>query len=343
MRGLPGRETAIRLREVKSKLKVLFGVLVVVASLFSILLSGPLFKFEPLPSNGIVSRVNEAADLDAYLANEEAKVANLKPDLAKAIVWATPEKKRTPLAIVYVHGFSASRGESSPVFEDLAKELGANLFFTRLTAHGLNDEGRSFATLRAQSLIDDAREALAIGRRLGERVILVGMSTGAALTLQLIAENRNASDIAAHVMISPNYCPVDERARLISGPLGPTLARVFVGTYREFEPENAAHKYFWTSRYRAEGIAAMMDVVNAVDRMDLSIIRVPTLTLYSKKDSVVSVPLIEKKHAEIGAGVKEIVDLPEARGHLVAGSAVAPEAIEPAERVIRRFLEKALH
>lgn len=86
----------------------------------------------------------------------------------------------------------------------------------------------------------------------------------------------------------------------------------------------------------------MMDLVNAVDRLDLSQVRVPTMTLYSKKDTVVSVPLIEKKHAEIGSGVKKIVDLPEGQGHLVCGDAVAPQATKPAEREILAFLKEAL-
>ncbi len=290
----------------------------------------------------MIEAIGNASDLDAHLAAEEAKVAKLKPDLAKAIVWASPAKKRTPLSIVYIHGFSASRGEFSPVFENVAKELGANVYFTRLAAHGLDDAGESFATLTAQALMDDAREALAIGRRIGERVILVGMSTGAALTLELIAENKSASDIAAHVMISPNYCPADSRARFLSGPLGRTLARFAIGTHRSFKPANDAHRYYWTSSYRSEGVAAMMDLVNAVDRMDLSQIRVPTMTLYSKKDSVVSVPLIESKHAEIGAGLKKIVDLPEAEGHLVAGDAVAPQATKAAEREILAFIKGVL-
>lgn len=319
-----------------------WGAVIVLSGLSSLILSGPLFKFEPRESAAVIAAVHDARDIDQYLAEKESKVERLRADLAKAVVWANADKRRTPYSIIYIHGFPASRGETAPLFEDIAKELGANLFYTRLKGHGLDDGGEAFATIGAQDWYDDAREALAIGRRIGERVIVVGMSTGAALTLPLIAENRNASDIAAHIMISPNYCPVDDRARFISGPFGPSLARVLIGKYREFETENAAHRYYWTPRQRAEGVATMMDVVNAANRLDLRGLRVPTLTLYSKRDTVVSVPLIESKHASIGASVKKIVDLPEANGHLIAGSAVAPQGLAAAKREILSFLKEAL-
>jgi alpha-beta hydrolase superfamily lysophospholipase len=39
--------------------------------------------------------------------------------------------------------------------------------------------GAEFASISAQDWLDDARETLAIGRRIGERVVMIGTSTGA--------------------------------------------------------------------------------------------------------------------------------------------------------------------
>ncbi|TIX10328.1 MAG: alpha/beta hydrolase, partial [Mesorhizobium sp.] len=76
-------------------------------------------------------------DPQAYLAREEAAVPNIRDGLEKEIIWANPMvHAKTPLAMVYIHGFSASKGEVRPLPDDVADELGANLFYTRLTGHG---------------------------------------------------------------------------------------------------------------------------------------------------------------------------------------------------------------
>ncbi|MGL4320668.1 MAG: alpha/beta hydrolase, partial [Paracoccaceae bacterium] len=54
-------------------------------------------------------------DLDAYLATSEAGFADITPGSAKRIVWAGAVGAKTPLAIVYVHGFSATAEEIRPV------------------------------------------------------------------------------------------------------------------------------------------------------------------------------------------------------------------------------------
>src|SRR5262245_23767313 len=136
-------------------------------------LAGPLFPFTPRPSD-IADAVALAPDVDAYLREREAEQPDVKPEQAKTIVWDEPAaRSRTPLALVYVHGFSASRRDITPVVETLASTLRANAFLTRLAAHG-SASAAGFATVTAQDWLDDAREALAIGRRIGE----IGRASG---------------------------------------------------------------------------------------------------------------------------------------------------------------------
>ena len=50
-------------------------------------------------------------DLDTYVAASEARFDDLRPGNERQIVWAYPvSRARTPIAIVYIHGFSASPG-----------------------------------------------------------------------------------------------------------------------------------------------------------------------------------------------------------------------------------------
>ncbi|TIP53097.1 MAG: alpha/beta hydrolase, partial [Mesorhizobium sp.] len=76
-------------------------------------------------------------DPQAYLARKEAAVPDIHDGLEKEIIWANPMvHARTPLSIVYIHGFSASKGEVRPLPDEVADQLDANLFYTRLTGHG---------------------------------------------------------------------------------------------------------------------------------------------------------------------------------------------------------------
>ena len=122
-------------------------------------------------------------DLNHYLNQSESRFSNIREGLNKEILWANAEEKQTEYSIVYLHGFSASRQEISPVMEKVADALGANLFFTRLSGHGQTTEALSEST--PKEWFQDATEALEIGKRLGEKVILVGTSTGATLALWL--------------------------------------------------------------------------------------------------------------------------------------------------------------
>ncbi|TIN41210.1 MAG: alpha/beta hydrolase, partial [Mesorhizobium sp.] len=76
-------------------------------------------------------------DPQAYLARKEAAVPDIHDGLEKEIIWVNPMvHARTPLSIVYIHGFSASKGEVRPLPDEVAEGLDANLYYTRLTGHG---------------------------------------------------------------------------------------------------------------------------------------------------------------------------------------------------------------
>ena len=318
---------------------VLTGVVtVVVGGLLSVVVVDAVIRWHPAPSAGTAARVAAAPDIDAYLAAREDSVGGVKPGLRKGIVWHDAARKtRTSLAIIYLHGFSASRGELSPVAERLADSLGANLFFTRLAAHGRVD-GEAFATVKPDQWIDDAREALAIGRRIGERVIVVAMSSDVPLAMQLAAEATDSGAPAALVFLSPNYEPADGRARLAAGPFGPLVARLILGRYRAFKTTNAAHAELWTPRYRTEGIAALMDLVVYAQSIDASTIHTPLLTLYTSRDDVVRLDLVRSRHAAFASPIKDIVDVPEATRHELASAALAPQAVDPVVALMLRFV-----
>lgn len=299
-------------------------------------LSGPLFPFTPLPSEA-ADAVAKAPDIDAYLRQREAQHPDVRRDLAKTILWNDPAAHgTTPLSLVYIHGFSASRKDVAPVVESLASTLRANAFLTRLAAHGVAT-GAEFATVTAQDWLDDAREALAVGRRIGDRVVLIGTSTGALLAT-MVALDDNSPRIAALVLLSPNFGLRDWRVKFISGPLGHVLARIVIGREHSFRPDSPGHAEFWTSRYPSEGIVALMDLMNYARSIHLDHLEIPTLIIYTHKDTVVDTQAIQDRFDEIRGPAKLIVDLPEASRHELTGNALAPETVRPVVRRIMAFL-----
>jgi len=81
-------------------------------------LAGPLFPFTPRPSD-IADAVALTPDVDVYLREREAQHPDVKPEQAKAVIWSEPTARiRTPLALVYIHGFSASRRDITPAVEN---------------------------------------------------------------------------------------------------------------------------------------------------------------------------------------------------------------------------------
>ena len=144
------------------------------------------------------------ADPDAYLASSEAAFGNIRPGLQKEVAWADPATKaETSVALVYVHGFSASKGEVRPLPDKVAQAFGANLFYTRLTGHG--QDGAAMATASVNAWVNDFAEAIAIGRTIGERVVVMCTSTGGALATWAATQPKLAEGISAIVALSPNY------------------------------------------------------------------------------------------------------------------------------------------
>ena len=140
------------------------------------------------------------SDLPAWVAEQNAAYPNIKPDNESKLIFADSIPQQTEYAIVYLHGFSGSTADGAPVHQEVAKALGANIYLPRLYAHGLeSDEGMLEYT--GEKSLDSAREALAVGKLLGKKVILMGTSTGCTLALALAAAH---PELAALVLYAPN-------------------------------------------------------------------------------------------------------------------------------------------
>ena len=61
--------------------------------------------------------------IDKYLRNNEKKIPNIKVGVEKRIIWSDKKNTKTPIAIIYIHGFTASSEEARPLPDLLAKNI----------------------------------------------------------------------------------------------------------------------------------------------------------------------------------------------------------------------------
>ena len=313
---------------------------VVVAALLSVvvvtivLFRSTRIDLPPPPSQAVLPD-----DLDAHLAESEARFDDLVPGTEKRIVWADPETKaRTHFAVVALHGFSGSRQETAPLAERVAEQLNANLFETRLRGHGRSGEAMAEATVRGW--LADTREAVSIGRRLGDRIVLMGVSTGGGLALWAATRPEFAPALETLVLISPNPGPRDPKANLFLWPGGTTLARWIAGPQREWEPQNEGHARYWTERYPIEAVHPMMQLVAGVRRLPMESIEASTILFHSERDDVIRVDAVIEAFDRIGAGHKarRVVDPGDADGHVLAGDVLSPATTDTVVRDVVRFV-----
>ena len=268
-----------------------------------------------------------SSDWQQQLAAAESEFTDIRPGLHKSVVWNDPERQqRTPLALVYVHGFFASKGELSPVTERLAAELGANIFFTRLQGHGRSDAALADATLTGWWR--DVQEAWEVGTRLGERVVIVAASTGGTLATLLAHDLRDDPRLAALVLSSPNFHPKPVwGTRLALLPGGLQLLRLLLGANPELPRDNDLQRLYWNTSYPVESLLPMMQAVSAVAQLDLSVIETPVLMFYSDADQVVDSDLAQRRWQSFGSDYKRKRQLRTnyPGNHILAGDAYSPE------------------
>jgi pimeloyl-ACP methyl ester carboxylesterase len=143
--------------------------------------------------------------------------------------------------------------------------------------------------------------------------------------------------MAGLVILSPNFAPKDWRGSLLLWPWGDHIAQLanHGSRYREWKAENALQAARWTPRQPVESLQEMMSLVHYVDGLDFSQIHVPLLCLYTDADRTVSVDQIKRRFRDFGSPNKQLVAIPDARHHVMAGDAFSPETNQPiAERIV---------
>lgn len=104
-------------------------------------------------------------------------------------------------AVVFLHGFTNSP-EQFRVFGERFFQQGYNVWIPRQPFHGLEDRrGRPLQSFQIEKYLQDCEQAVEIGRHLGKKLIVVGLSGGANAVIHL-AQTRAEIDLA--VVMAPS-------------------------------------------------------------------------------------------------------------------------------------------
>lgn len=284
---------------------------------------------------------DQPVDVEMQIAARDVREHGITPGAERRVRWLSGRPVRTRLSLVYLHGYSATRQEVHPLPELIADATGANLFETRLTGHGR--DGKAMLDGNTTAWKDDAREALDVGLLIGERVVVLSTSTGGTLSTWLATQAR-AQDIAALVMISPNFAPADKALFALDWPIaGPLLLAWLGDEERSWTPLNAAQSRYWTWHYPWPALVELARLLKDVERIDKATIRAPTLMIYSPGDKVVDPDAIRSAFAQWGAPRKRLLEYRRSGDpsqHVLAGDIVSPGSTAELASVITAFLRE---
>lgn len=289
---------------------------------------------------------SDPALLEKYIQDHES-LHKLKPDNHARILWLHDSlKEKTEYAVVYLHGFSASQEEGDPVHYEFAQKLGCNLYLSRLADHGV-DTTVPLANFTADRLWNSAKEAYAIGKQLGNKIILLSTSTGGTLALKLCADY---PDIAANIMLSPNIAINDSKAWMLNNHWGKQIAELIQGKERVVSDTTALYAQYWNNRYATSSLVQLEELIEStMKESTFKKVTQPTLLLYYYKDEknqdqVVKVSAMKRMFTQLGTpdSLKRQVAIPNAGDHVI-GSYVKSKDFQMVEVECGKFAMEVLH
>ncbi|MEO1140549.1 MAG: alpha/beta fold hydrolase [Pseudomonadota bacterium] len=304
---------------------------------------GAVWLFGPREPVDVTARFDPAKfgeGIGVYLESTEARLDGIKPGSEKRVVWAGQPETRTPLSIVYLHGFSANAEEIRPVPDRVAEALGANLVFTRYTGHGQNGAALARATVR--DWMYDTAEAMALGRATGEEVILLTTSTGGTFAALAALDPEMSDRVKGIIFISPNFGINNPLAPLLTWPAARHWLPLVAGAERSFEPLNAGQAQHWTTRYPSTAVFPVAAIVKYATEQDYENVTVPALFYYADADQVVSAKATHRVASAWGGPVT-IATPTLGKGmdpfaHVIAGDILSPAGTGPTVDLILNWI-----
>ncbi|UCD41209.1 MAG: alpha/beta fold hydrolase [Chloroflexota bacterium] len=176
------------------KLSIFLGILGGFIILLLIMANKPFSlrqAFTPEPAE----KYEEALVRIEAVQAAEAEIPDLSPECGSILM--THEEKVANV-IVFLHGFTSCPDQFAALGEEYFNR-GYNVFIPRQPRHGLQEfDGSPLKGLNAEELAAFGNQIADISQGLGERVVVVGLSGGGAVTTWL-AQERDDIDLAVPI------------------------------------------------------------------------------------------------------------------------------------------------
>ncbi len=280
-------------------------------------------------------------DLDQYLKNKESQFSDLKKDVQKKIIWFRKKNTKTNISIVYIHGFSASSEEVRPLPDLIGKDIRANIFYTRLTGHGRSSDAMGLSSI--SNWVNDLHEAIEIGSRIGQKVILISTSTGGTLSAISALNDYLSNTILGYIFISPNFGINHKLANLISWPYSEYWLHLFIGKTRTIKSRNELDKKFWTLSYPTKALIPMARLVKKINNKNFSNVSKPAFFYFSMDDEVVepkkTLEFIENWGGETKTINVKMSEFDDKYSHVIAGDILSPGQTEFARKEMVEWIK----
>ena len=283
-------------------------------------------------------------DVEKYINSSENKNKDILPWAKKRIYWNNSQlKTKTNIAIIYIHGFSASLGEIRPVPDILAKNLRANLYYSRLSGHGLTDDA-SLKDVDGKDWYYDIHEAFEIGYKIGDKILVIATSFGCTLVSEYLSKTDKNNYILGNIFISPCFGISDFRLLLGRYTWSKFLFRLFLGKERKISNRNPEEKKWWCTTYPVEAILNLEICIEKIWKADFSKITSPGIFIYSPKDKWISITRLKKAAKKWGNDISLValdIDSKVDNGnfHVILGDIKAPNETKLGLEIINSWLK----
>lgn len=325
--------------------KAIYRIVGIAVAITAVYLAGPKvekarmsLEFPTVP--GTLEDIQDSIDRAENARND------IKPGNRSEIFWYGDTIARTDYAVVYLHGYSASKYEGMPVATDYARKYGMNLYMPRLDEHGL-ETSEPLLYMTADGLWESAKNALAVGEKIGKKVILMSTSTGGTLAIYLAA--MYPEKVTGLINFSPNILPANKGISLLSGHWGLQIARAVQGGKYVRVDSSSYHPEQWSEGPRLESTVQLQALIDATMNVEtFSRVKAPCLTLSYYKDDehqdpTVRVEKIRWMSSLLGTpeGEKVYAELPTVGVHPMASGIVSKD-IPAVERQVDAFTQDVL-
>ena len=316
---------------------ILTSIVILAITMPLIFWLGPRPKLNARERQTLVPKGLTPEELETWLYTEEAKEDNIVEGAEARIFWADrPEK--TEFCVLYIHGFSASRQEISPVPEKISAGLNANLVCARLAGHG---HIRKPMEASAEDWLQSVTDAWDMAARIGRKVVIIAVSTGAPLSIWLT--QRSADNCKSHCLLflSPNFQIRHRFGFILTWPWARTWVPKLMGEERAWEPENELVARYWSPRYSINAVIEMQKVVDWVQSTKLESHNIPLATLYMKDDPTINHDAAIAFHEAWRSNLKKLIKVtidPENVQHVFTGKISAPHRVDWTVRNCLDFL-----